>query len=134
MRDLNKKDMDIIEEYFANGYNKSKAFEKYNPKSNYKSIGAFYNSASAFFRRENVKALIRERRELALGEREELIDELLIKLKENVFLKEVDEFYTYSNKQKDIELLMKVSGINRTPKYKEESADDTQTIEVCLID
>ena len=29
-RSLTMKDINIVEEYFANGFNKSKAFEKYN--------------------------------------------------------------------------------------------------------
>ena len=133
-RSLNMKDINIVEEYFSNGFNKSKAFEKYNPKSNYKTIGAFYNSASAFFRRENIKELITERREFIIGEREELIDELLIKLKENVFCRETDEFYTHSNRQKDIELLMKISGINQAPKFKDEVKATEEVITINLLD
>ena len=133
MSKLKEKDIAIIEEYFTNGFNKAAAFGKFNDKSKYKTAHCFSQSVYRFFNKDDVKQYINELMNNTIGAREELINELLYTLKENVFIKPINEFYSYSDKQKDIQLLLKISGIDKAPKFKEEITDNT-TIEVCIID
>ena len=125
---LKEVDYLIIEEYFLNGFNKPKAFKKY--KNNYKTQNSFNNANCLFWQKQEVKDEIKRRLDMTLGEREELIDELLFSLKDRVFNKEVDEFYSYSNKQKDIDLLIKISGIDKAPKFEPKA----QQIEPVIIE
>lgn len=130
---LDDKHLKIIEEYFLNGFNKSKAFEKYNPREKYKNNHSFHQSVHTFFKREDVKAHIKEVMEGSIGSRAELIDELLYQLKENVFCRPTDASYSYADKQKDIQLLIKIAGIDKAPKFKDE-IETTEDINIVLID
>lgn len=120
----------IIEEYFLNGFNKLRAFEKF--RNNYKTRNSLINANCLFWQREEIKQEVNKRLDLIIGEREELINQLLYSLKERVFLKEIDDNYSFSNKQKDIELLIKVSGIDKTPKYQPQQ--ENMTVDVVIIE
>ena len=127
---LTNKDILVIEEYFLNGFNKSAAFAKYNPVEKYKNQQTFNQAVYQFFNRTTVKEYIDNTIESTIGDRTELINELLYSLKNNIFRKPIDEFYSYSNKQKDIELLIKISGIDKAPKFEPKA----QQIEPIIIE
>lgn len=115
---LTPQDMEIIEEYFLNGFNKAQAYKKFRP--NHVSKNSLYSCSSGFWNRPEVKEYVNTRQNEIIGTREEVINELLVNLKEQVFEAEVGSEYTYQNRQKDIELMMKISGIDKAPKYKED--------------
>lgn len=130
---LREVDYKIIEEYFINGFNKRQAYLKYYNK--HKTKNSEYASTSSFWAREEVKEFIKQRQEEALGDREQLINEILTQLKSAYFEKPLnaEEGYLYREKQRDLELFIKVSGFDKKPKYAEAEAQDT-TITVNLIE
>lgn len=131
MAKLREQDLMIISEYFLNGFNKTRAFEKY--RNNYKTKSSLANASCLFWQREEVKAEVKRLFDFSFGEREEMINELLYQLKERVLEKAIDENYSYSHKQKDIDLLIKISGIDKKPKYDKE-LNENITFDVILIE
>lgn len=113
---LTQQDIEIIETYFTNGFNKTQAYAAHrtHKTSTYNSITA---ASSRFWKRAAVKEYIDNKLNETIGERNELINELLTDLKKRIFEQEIGVNYTYTNRQKDIEILLKISGIDKAPKY-----------------
>lgn len=110
MSSLNKKDLLVIEEYFQNGFNQTKAYSKIFKTKNY---NASKTNASVFFNREDVKSYIEERMSGLLGDYQQVTDKLLIYLQQSIFEREIDGAYTYNHKLKEMELLLKVMTMHK---------------------
>lgn len=115
---LTQQDIEIIEEYFLNGFNKVRAYQKF--RNNHSSGSSLRTASSQFWKRKAVVEYIEQRTNERIGNRTELINELLVDMKRRVFEEPVGEGYSYTNRQKDIELLMRISGIDKAPKFKED--------------
>lgn len=124
---LTQQDIEIIEEYFLNGFNKVRAYQKF--RNNHSTGSSLRTASSQFWKRKAVVEYIEQRTNERIGNRTELINELLVDMKRRVFEQPIGEGYSYTNRQKDIELLLRISGIDKAPKFKEDiKSEPTQII------
>lgn len=132
--DLTVKDRMIIDEYLHNGFNKSKAYAKFHSESDYSSPKSLYNTALKFFKRQKVKEYLNDLMDSTIGDRETLINELLYKLKDDYFNRPTDSTYTQSDRNNDLKMLVKISGIDKAPKFKDEVTPTDREIVVTIVD
>lgn len=129
---LTEKERLIIDEYLHNGFNKTKAYSKYHNRDNYTSTKSLCNTALGFFKRPIVKEYINELMNSTIGDRETLINELLYKLKNDYFNRPIDSNYTQSDKNNDLKMLVKISGIDKAPKFKEDAISEKDNTEIVV--
>ena len=116
---LNQKEMWIVEEYLVNGYNKTQSYKVGYPNQSYSSLRV---ESCKFFKREDVKEYVEEKiREQVEGVKT-LTNKMLINLEYDVFEREVDENFTWKEKQNSQKMmigLLKQLDINENPRDEE---------------
>lgn len=132
--DLTAKDRMIIDEYLHNGFNKTKAYAKFHSESDYSSQKSLSNTALKFFKRPKVKEYLNDLIDSTIGDRETLINELLYKLKDDYFNRPTDSTYTQSDRNNDLKMLVRISGIDKAPKFKDEVIPTDNQIIVQIVD
>lgn len=115
---LTEEEQAIVGEYLMNGFKRKQAYQKF--RDYHKNEHSLAMSAQQFFTRPIIKQAIKQRQDYVLGNRDEMLNELLHDLRYNIFYREVEGEYTYKDRQKDIELLIKITGIDRAPKFKDD--------------
>ena len=116
---LNQKEMLIVEEYLVNGFNKTQSYKVGYPNQSYSSLRV---ESCKFFKREDVKEYVEEKiREQVEGVKT-LTNKMLINLEYDVFEREVDENFTWKEKQNSQKMmigLLKQLDINEKPRDEE---------------
>ena len=116
---LNQKEMLIVEEYLVNGFNKTQSYKVGYPNQSYSSLRV---ESCKFFKREDVKEYVEEKiREQVEGVKT-LTNKMLINLEYDVFEREVDENFTWKEKQNSQKMmigLLKQLDINEKPREEE---------------
>lgn len=116
---LNQKEMLIVEEYLVNGFNKTQSYKVGYPNQSYSSLRV---ESCKFFKREDVKEYVEEKiREQVEGVKT-LTNKMLINLEYDVFEREVDENFTWKEKQNSQKMmigLLKQLDINENPREEE---------------
>ena len=116
---LNQKEMLIVEEYLVNGFNKTQSYKVGYPNQSYSSLRV---ESCKFFKREDVKEYVEEKiREQVEGVKT-LTNKMLINLEYDVFEREVDENFTWKEKQNSQKMmigLLKQLDINENPRDEE---------------
>ena len=103
MKKLTKKDILIVEEFLSNGFNKSKSFATQYPNHTKKSIGT---ESSRFFKQPHIKEYVEQRLEEQLESKKMITNKLLSSLDYDCFERELDEEFTWKEKQNSQKLLM----------------------------
>lgn len=134
VKELSAKDRMIVDEYLHNGFNKTKAYQKFHSDKKYASQQSLTNTALMFFKRPKVKEYLNELMDSTIGDRETLINELLYKLKDDYFNRPTDSNYTQSDKNNDLKMLVKISGIDKAPKFKDEAIPTDKEIIISIVD
>lgn len=114
---LTDEENEIIREYFANGFKKGAA---YGAVRKYKTKNSRNTQATKFFQRKKIRKEVEMIQDLILGSRMEMINKLAHDLTSNIFEREVVGDYTYKDRQRDMELLIKITGIDKAPKFKDD--------------
>lgn len=116
---LNQKEMLIVEEYLVNGFNKTQSYKVGYPNQSYSSLRV---ESCKFFKREDVKEYVEEKiREQVEGVKT-LTNKMLINLEYDVFEREVDENFTWKEKQNSQKMmigLLKQLDINEKPREED---------------
>ena len=116
---LNQKGMLIVEEYLVNGFNKTQSYKVGYPNQSYSSLRV---ESCKFFKREDVKEYVEEKiREQVEGVKT-LTNKMLINLEYDVFEREVDENFTWKEKQNSQKMmigLLKQLDINEKPREED---------------
>ena len=116
---INQKEMLIDEEYLVNGYNKTQSYKVGYPNQSYSSLRV---ESCKFFKREDVKEYVEEKiREQVEGVKT-LTNKMLINLEYDVFEREVDENFTWKEKQNSQKMmigLLKQLDINEKPREED---------------
>ena len=116
---LNQKEMLIVEEYLVNGFNKTQSYKVGYPNQSYSSLRV---ESCKFFKREDVKEYVEKKiREQVEGVKT-LTNKMLINLEYDVFEREVDENFTWKEKQNSQKMmigLLKQLDINEKPREED---------------
>ena len=115
---LNQKEMLIVEEYLVNGFNKTQSYKVGYPNQSYSSLRV---ESCKFFKREDVKEYVEEKiREQVEGVKT-LTNKMLINLEYDVFEREVDEEFSWREKQNSQKLMISLlKELDLSEKPKEE--------------
>ena len=109
----------IVEEYLVNGFNKTQSYKVGYPNQSYSSLRV---ESCKFFKREDVKEYVEEKiREQVEGVKT-LTNKMLINLEYDVFEREVDENFTWKEKQNSQKMmigLLKQLDINEKPREED---------------
>lgn len=127
---LTPKEILICEEYFINGFNKTKAYQKGYPNYKGKSI---YVESCKYFSKPHIKEYIENRLREIIQSSETITNKLITQLEYDCFERECDEVFTYNHKQKSMEMLIKLIKQQTEYSFKVSSNEDI-TIDVCFID
>jgi phage terminase small subunit len=131
-KELTVRERMIVDEYLHNGFNKTKAYKKYHSDFEYKNANSLTSTANKFFNRPKVKEYLNSLMDSAIGDRETLINELLYKLKDDYFNRPSDSSYTQTDRNNDLKMLVKISGIDKAPKFKDEAIPNEKEIHIII--
>lgn len=130
MNELKPKEIKICEEYLVNGFQKGKAYGMYYPNQNSNTVRI---ESFRFFQKPHIKEYIEMRLKESIGSTEVLTNKLITQLEYDCFEKECDGEFTYSHKQKSMELLIKLQKQQLDMLAKTQSNED-MVIDVRIVE
>ena len=128
MKKLTKKDILIVEEYLSNGFNKSKSYQTQYPNHTKKSIGT---ESSRFFKQPHIREYVEQRLEEEIESKKTLTNKLLSSLDFDCFDREVDEEFTWKEKQNSQKMLI---GLLKQLETDEKPKEEVIFISLCEED
>ena len=126
MKQLTKKEMLIVEEYLYNGFSKVKSYKTQFPHLKPTSLRS---ESYKFFNKPHIKEYVESRVEELMGSSKQLTNKMLINLEYDCFEREVDEEFSWREKQNSQKLMI---SLLKELKVEVNTKDDNITI--CLLE
>lgn len=127
MKQPTKKEKLIVEEYLYNGFSKVKAYKTQYPNLKPTSLRT---EAYKFFNKPHIKEYAESRVEDIMESSKQLTNKMLINLEYDCFERDVDEEFSWREKQNSQKLMISLlKGLDKDGNLKEDNV-----IEVCIIE
>ena len=119
MSKITEKEMLIVEEYLYNGFSKVKSYKTQYPNLKPTSLRS---ESYKFFNKPHIKEYVEKRVEELMENAKQLTNKMLINLEYDCFEREVDENFTWKEKQNSQKMmigLLKQLDINEKPREED---------------